>query len=163
MYRIAKGTNTPSVMASCRILSWGSESSVKPMRFAGTINMYSKNAMPQLTSAAIHHGLVARFFRCAYQAKVMKMLEATRSSPHVAAGESCIQPILSIFWAAHDASSAFAEPRGGIKTRAETWRTALKPKAVSCFGGGGLRRPGHPAHCCRRAIHPDQGCAARSE
>src|SRR5690606_33764979 len=35
--------------------------------------------MPQLTRAAIHHGLSARFFRWAYQAKVMNMLEATSS------------------------------------------------------------------------------------
>ena len=41
--------------------------------------MYSKKAMAQLTSTAIHQGLAERFFRWAYQAKVMKTLESTRS------------------------------------------------------------------------------------
>ena len=36
--------------------------------------MYSKNAMPQLTSAATIHGLWLSSFRCAYQANVMKTL-----------------------------------------------------------------------------------------
>ena len=38
--------------------------------------------MPQLTNAAMYQGLFSRFLRCAYQAKVMKMLEQT-SSPAV--------------------------------------------------------------------------------
>src|SRR6201988_2267749 len=60
------------------------------MRFAGTISRYSKSAMPQLASAAIHQGLAESSFRCAYQAKVMNTLEAT-SRPAVAAmGEICM-------------------------------------------------------------------------
>ena len=46
------------------------------MRLAGTIDMHSNSAMPQLMSAAINHGLSERFFRCAYQAKVMKQFDA---------------------------------------------------------------------------------------
>ena len=34
--------------------------------------------MPQLASAAIHHGLAAWFFRWAYQAKVMNTLDITK-------------------------------------------------------------------------------------
>jgi hypothetical protein len=33
--------------------------------------------MPQLTSAATHQGLLFSSFRCAYQAKVMKMFDKT--------------------------------------------------------------------------------------
>src|SRR5580765_3892824 len=87
---MANGTNTPSVIASCMIFSCGSESSVKPMRFAGTIRRYSKSAMPQLARAAIHHALEDRFLRCAYQAKVMNTLDARSIRPQVKVAESCI-------------------------------------------------------------------------
>src|SRR5579862_9280657 len=50
------------------------------MRLPGTCSRYSKNAIPQLSSAATYQGRSARFFRWAYQAKVMKMLEAPSSS-----------------------------------------------------------------------------------
>src|SRR5690606_24703837 len=50
-----------------------------PIRFAGTCSMYSKNATPQLTSAAIHHGRAARSSRWAYQAKVMKTFDSVSS------------------------------------------------------------------------------------
>jgi hypothetical protein len=40
--------------------------------------MYSNSAIPQLTRAAIYHGLFSRFLRWAYQANVMKTLEQTR-------------------------------------------------------------------------------------
>src|SRR5262245_18810195 len=60
------------------------------MRFAGTCRRYSKSAMPQLASAAIHHGQAARFFRCAYQAKVMNTFEATSSAADTKTGETCI-------------------------------------------------------------------------
>src|SRR5690606_12625561 len=66
-------------MTSCRILSWDRLNTVYPARLAGTCSRYSNSAMPQLTKAAIHQGLSARFFRWAYQAKVMNMLEATSS------------------------------------------------------------------------------------
>src|SRR4029077_9288243 len=46
------------------------------MRLPGTCSRYSKNAMPQLTSAATYQGRAARFFKCAYQAKVMKTFDA---------------------------------------------------------------------------------------
>src|SRR5678809_1412324 len=88
MYRIANGTKTTSVIASCMILSCGNDSSVKPMRLAGTCRRYSKSAMPQLAIAAIHQGLAERSFRCAYHAKVMNTLEATSISPQVRVGEN---------------------------------------------------------------------------
>src|SRR5574339_163232 len=77
---MAKGTNTASVMTSCRILSWARLMAVKPMRLAGTCKRYSNSAMPQDTSAAIHHGLALRCFRCPYQAKVMKIFDAASNS-----------------------------------------------------------------------------------
>src|SRR6476661_6929422 len=49
------------------------------MRLAGTWSRYSKNAMPQLTTAARYHGVVFRCFRWPYQATVMKRLDATSS------------------------------------------------------------------------------------
>src|SRR6059058_6153062 len=50
------------------------------MRLPGTCSRYSKNAIPQLATAARYQGRSARFLRCAYQANVMKTLEATSSS-----------------------------------------------------------------------------------
>src|SRR5579863_10596200 len=50
------------------------------MRLPGTCSRYSKKAMPQLASAARYQGRSARFFRCAYQANVMKTFEPMRSS-----------------------------------------------------------------------------------
>src|SRR5258706_9462978 len=47
------------------------------MRLAGTWSRYSKNAMPQLTTAARYHEVVFRCFRWPYQASVMKRLDAT--------------------------------------------------------------------------------------
>ena len=46
-----------------------------PMRFAGIMTRYSKNAIAQLTSAAIHHALLFMLRRCAYHANVMMVLE----------------------------------------------------------------------------------------
>src|ERR1700752_4293383 len=45
------------------------------MRFAGTWSRYSNRAMPQLTIAAIYHLRSWRFFKCAYQAKVMNTFD----------------------------------------------------------------------------------------
>src|SRR3990167_10362271 len=46
------------------------------MRLAGTCSKYSNRAMPQLTSAAVYQGTVAKLFRWPYQAKVMNTLLA---------------------------------------------------------------------------------------
>src|ERR1700682_4130636 len=48
------------------------------MRFAGTCSRYSNSAIPQLTVAAIHHGLDCMVRRCPYQANVMSRLEPMR-------------------------------------------------------------------------------------
>src|SRR6185312_16585534 len=50
------------------------------MRFAGTCSKYSNRAIPQLASAATYQGRPERFFRCAYQANVMKMFDPISSS-----------------------------------------------------------------------------------
>jgi hypothetical protein len=52
---------------------------MKPRRLAGTINMYSNKAMPQLMSIAFYNGNEV-FFKLPYQAKVIKMLEAVSRS-----------------------------------------------------------------------------------
>ena len=71
---MAKGTNTDRVITSCNIFNWPISNTVYPMRFAGTWSRYSKKAIPQLTKAAINQGLLDRFFRCPYHAKVIKAL-----------------------------------------------------------------------------------------
>jgi hypothetical protein len=86
MYSTANGTNTTSVITSCMILSCASDSAVKPMRLAGTCSRYSKSAMPHDTSAAIHHGLPARFLRCPYHAKVMNRFDSVSRNAHARAG-----------------------------------------------------------------------------
>ena len=46
--------------------------------------------MPQLSSAATYQGEPWRFFRCPYQAKVMKMLDSTSNRPACTpAGRDC--------------------------------------------------------------------------
>src|SRR5262245_41894929 len=77
-----------SVITSCRTLSCASVMPpAKPMRLAGTCSRYSASAMPQLTRAAIHHGLACRCFRCPYHANVMKRLE--RASNVAVAARVC--------------------------------------------------------------------------
>jgi hypothetical protein len=49
------------------------------MRLAGTCSRYSKSAIPQLTRAAIHHGLACRCLRWPYQANVMKRFDKASS------------------------------------------------------------------------------------
>src|ERR1700676_5555710 len=56
------------------------------MRFAGTCSRYSNSAIPQLTVAAIHHGLDCMLRRCPYQANVMNRLEPMRRIAAVSAG-----------------------------------------------------------------------------
>src|ERR1700734_2420119 len=63
------------------------------MRLAGTCRRYSKNAMPQLASAAMNHERSPRFFRCAYHANVIKtfdpisstIVQTTAGIPHLVA------------------------------------------------------------------------------
>src|SRR5690348_3923345 len=50
------------------------------MRLAGTCSRYSKSAIPQLACAATYQGRPERFFRCAYQANVMKTFDPISSS-----------------------------------------------------------------------------------
>src|SRR5690242_20560048 len=77
MYSRTNGTNTDRVMISWRILSWGRDIVVYPMRLAGTWTRYSNSAIPHDTSAATIHGLSRRSLRCAYQAMVMKTFDTT--------------------------------------------------------------------------------------
>src|SRR4051794_32081114 len=56
------------------------------MRFAGTCRRYSNSAMPHEISAAIHHGLPAKFLRCPYQANVMKRFDRVSSAAQASAG-----------------------------------------------------------------------------
>src|SRR5271170_4788671 len=48
------------------------------MRLAGTCKQYSPKAISQLMTMTLNRG-AWRYFRCPYQAKVMKMLERVRS------------------------------------------------------------------------------------
>src|SRR6185503_10216984 len=50
------------------------------MRFAGTCKRYSNKAIPQLAMAATYHLWSFKFLRCAYQANVIKTLEAVSRS-----------------------------------------------------------------------------------
>src|SRR5215469_2977088 len=88
-----------------------------------SILRYSKKAIPQLATAATYQGRSARFFRCAYHAKVMKTLEARSSSVAEASGvmlrrlsaghiEPAQRPHGALVAAMDDALPAAAE-RGG--------------------------------------------------
>src|SRR6478736_3397109 len=56
------------------------------MRLAGTIRQYSKKAMPQEMRIVIQSGLSWRYFKCPYQAKVMKIFERLRRTMVVMTG-----------------------------------------------------------------------------
>jgi len=75
MYIRIKITNIDRVITSWITLSWGRLNSVYPIRFAGTCKRYSSRAIPQLTNAAIYHGLAFRFLRCPYQANVINIFD----------------------------------------------------------------------------------------
>src|SRR5262245_61234370 len=63
-------------MASWATFIWPRVMTWAPARLPGTCRQYSKKAMPQLTAMAIESGAPRWVFRCPYQAKVMKRLEA---------------------------------------------------------------------------------------
>ena len=67
-------------MTSCMILSCASVNCSAPMRFARTCNKYSNSAMSKLISAAIHHGLLVRFFRGPHHAAIMKRLDSASNA-----------------------------------------------------------------------------------
>src|SRR3954467_2008818 len=62
------------------------------MRLAGTWSRYSNSAMPQLASAAMNQGFEERFFRCAYQANVMKTFDRTSSPADCVTTDAFIAP-----------------------------------------------------------------------
>src|SRR5690606_14908715 len=66
-------------MISWMVLSWTTEYTPLPMRLAGTIRLYSKKAMPQLTTIAMNSGALL-YLRWPYQAKVMNTLLASSNS-----------------------------------------------------------------------------------
>lgn len=85
----ANAVKTDKEITSCNIFNSKSENgppfSRNPILFAGTWKQYSKNAMPQLMRMTIINGSALNFpkpciFRWPYHARVMKMLEITRSA-----------------------------------------------------------------------------------
>src|SRR5678815_3711229 len=91
MKTTANGTNTASVITSCRILSCASDITVKPTRFAGTCSRYSKSAIPHETSAAIHHARPVIVRRWPYQAIVMNRFEHDSSTAQASTGWALTQ------------------------------------------------------------------------
>jgi len=76
---MAKSANTVNVTISWMVFSWNPlRPSCAPRRLAGTIKQYSKKAMPQLIRITFQSA-VPWCFKCPYQAKVMKVLEITKS------------------------------------------------------------------------------------
>jgi len=69
-----KGMKTERVMISCKIFSSPIFMTLCPIRFAGTWSKYSNKAIPQLTNTATIQGLWEKFFKCPYQANVIKKL-----------------------------------------------------------------------------------------
>src|SRR5215469_7738893 len=109
------------------------------MRLPGTCSRYSKKAIPQLRIAARYQGRVARFFRCAYQAKVMKTFEAMSSSVALTIG----------FMARSGHADAKGRERGagarGVLVHNAVPAALARAGDVLCtiideHGGGGLER-----------------------
>jgi len=71
----AKKIKTMIVMASCVIFNcYPLIPSIFPIRLAGTINIYSTNAINQLIRITFHNATCSNF-KCPYHAIVMKTLE----------------------------------------------------------------------------------------
>ena|ERR1035437_7575330 len=84
-----KQTKTINVITSWITLSSTNENgppfSLKPILLAGTCNMYSKKAIPQLIRTMTISGKLSNHFsslnfKCPYQANVIKMFDRTRRS-----------------------------------------------------------------------------------
>ena len=75
----ATTVNTTKVMHSCTIFICVTLITPLPMRLAGTMKQYSRNAKPQLAMIASHSGLPLNL-RWPYQARFMKTLEMVRSA-----------------------------------------------------------------------------------
>src|SRR5665647_316094 len=68
-------------MTSWMILSCVTEKTELPQRFAGIMNRYSKNAMPQLARMTSQSGELLNFgFKLPYHANVIKMFEQVSST-----------------------------------------------------------------------------------
>ena len=78
-YQNENPANTSRVITSCMPFSCAALERLLPIRLAGIMNRYSKNAIPQLARITFGNA-TSLCLRCAYQAKVMKMLEHTSSS-----------------------------------------------------------------------------------
>lgn len=101
------------------------------MRLAGTWNMYSARAMPQLTNAAMYQGAVARFFKWPYQAIVMKTLDATSSK--IACSEKGIDESMLI-----GKLSVAGEDNAARPTYADDWLLVFdKPSGLLSVPGRG--------------------------
>ena len=79
MKAITNTLKTESVITSWMILSCTVEYVPLPQRLAGTIIIYSKNAMPQLAKIATHNGVLLNF-KCPYHANVIKTFEPVNST-----------------------------------------------------------------------------------
>src|ERR1700680_3759733 len=78
------------------------------MRFAGTWKQYSKKAISQLTTITLYSG-TSRYFKCPYQAKVMKMLEMVSSA---IAFMGPFSPFCGLFFRGSEYSQTEANPDG---------------------------------------------------
>ena len=90
--------------------------------------MYSKNAMPQLTSAATIHGRPLSSFKCAYHANVMKTLLSERST--------IVKPMLRMALDRLTARERVSHGTLDVCGRSATTRAAAA-LAVSRSGNGG--------------------------
>src|SRR5690242_17173466 len=109
------------------------------MRLAGTCSRYSKRAMPQLASAAIHQGLAESSFRCAYHAKVMNTLEATSRAAESATAWGCMSddPFDALAGAARELLARRAEARDGdVGRKVEERREHERPLVHARMGKG---------------------------
>ena len=83
-YSTENTTKTDRVITFCMVFNCAALNYPCPVRLAGTCNIYSNSAIPQLTAITISSG-AALNFRCPYQAKVLKTLDMI-SSPMVCTG-----------------------------------------------------------------------------
>ena len=74
-YKTANTLKIIRVITSCTIFNWKPfQPVVYPIRFAGTVRQYSRNAIPQLITIAFHKGIFVSL-KCQYHAVVIKIFD----------------------------------------------------------------------------------------
>src|SRR5207253_10969308 len=108
---------------------------------------------------AIHHGALARFFRCAYHAKVMNTFEATSRSAQVPTTENCISESFGPFGLRERPGTPPRCHGPGLPRAARSRGVAPARSRARAFVDAELPAAARRCACRRRAGDPGRACA----